>query len=86
MSLIIDWCPEGEWLKTLDFFFPIGFLEEENGSMDVASWWDESLIISQENDWKGFLIRTQPNPRTENLYIVMDGVCISLVTAERIII
>lgn len=64
----------------------MGFLEEENGSMDVASWWDESLIISQENEWKGFLIRTRPNPRTENLYIVMDGVCISLVTADRIII
>ncbi len=54
--------------------------------MDVASWWDESLIISQENEWKGFLIRTRPNLRTENLYIVMDGVCISLVTADRIII
>lgn len=54
--------------------------------MDVASWWDESLIISQENEWKGFLIRTRPNPRSENLYIVMDGVCISLVTADRIII
>lgn len=48
--------------------------------MDVASWWDESLIISQENEWKGFLIRTRPNPRAENLYIVMDGMCISLVT------
>lgn len=86
IALIIDWCPEGEWLKTLEFIFsPIGLLVE-NGSMVVASWWDESLIISQENEWKGFLIRTRPNPCTENLYIVMDGVCISLVTADRIII
>lgn len=54
--------------------------------MDVASWWDESLIISPENKWKGFLIRTLPNLRAENLYIVMDGVCFFLATGDSIII
>lgn len=75
------------WIYSVFFSLsPIDFLVEKNRSMDVASWWDESLIISEENGWKGFLIRTRPNPRAENLYIVMDGVCISLVTADGIII
>lgn len=79
-----------KWNKAEDalgffFFFMLPCSKKEQ-NLDDASMWDESLIIHKRRRKRTSLIGLRMNLCRENASIVIDGVCISLDTAEGIII
>lgn len=80
------WKKAEDTLVFLSFFIflMLPCLKKEQ-NLDDASMWDESLIIHKRSRKRMSLIGLRLNLCRENASIVIDGVCISLDTAEGII-